>query len=125
MVFDSPPKYSKLKKNFENFKLFLSSLEFSFSVICFSERSLDDLDNSTHKLSNYISKPQARSDRRGAGVSIYINNFLKFKERSDLSINNKDIESLTLEILSGKTRDVLVNVLYRPPVGQYQQFDNF
>ena len=90
MVFDSSPKYSKLKKNFENFKLFLSSSEFSFSVICFSERSLDDLDNSTHKLSNYISKPQARSDRRGAGVSIYIHNFLKFKERSDLSINNKD-----------------------------------
>ena len=76
-------------------------------------------------MSNYISKPQARSDRRGAGVSIYIHNFLKFKERSDLSINNKDIESLTLEILSDKTRDVLVNVLYRPPVGQYQQFENF
>ena len=26
-----------IKKNFENFKLFLSSLDFSFSVICFSE----------------------------------------------------------------------------------------
>ena len=37
--------------------------------------------------------------------------FLKLKERSDLSINNKDIVSLTLEILSGKTPSVLVNVL--------------
>ena len=85
----------------------LSSLEFSFSVICFSETWLDDLDNSTYELPNYISTHQARSDRRGGGVSIYIHNSLKFKERSDLAINNKDIESLTLEILSDKKRNVL------------------
>ena len=74
---------------------------------------------------NYIGKHQARSDRRGGGVSIYIQNSLKFKERSDLSINNKDIESLTLEILSDKTRNVLVKVLYRPPIGRYEQYENF
>ena len=45
-------------------------------------------------------------DRRDGGVSIYIHYSLKFKERSDLSINNKDIESLTLEILSDKTHNV-------------------
>ena len=32
---------------------------------------------------------------------------------------------LTLEILSDKTRNILVNVLYRLPVGQYEQFENF
>ena len=37
-----------IKKDFENFKLFLSFLEFSFSVICFSEAWLDDLDNLTY-----------------------------------------------------------------------------
>ena len=114
-----------IKKNFQNFKLFLSSLQFSFSVIRFSETWLDDLDNSTYELPYYISKHQARSDRRGGGVSIYIHNSLKFKKRPDLAINNKDIESLTLEILSDKTRNVLVNVLYRPPAGQYEQFENF
>ena len=30
-----------------------------------------------------------------------------------------------LETLSDKTRNVLVNVLYRPPVGQYEQLENF
>ena len=74
---------------------------------------------------NYISKHQVRSDRRRGGVSIYIHSSLKFKERPDLSIISKDIETLTLEILSDKTRNVLVNVLYRPPVGQYEQFENF
>ena len=48
---------------------------------------------------NYISKHRARSDYRGGGVSIYIHNSLKFIERSDLSTNNKDIESQTLKIL--------------------------
>ena len=40
---------------------------------------------------NYISKHQARSNRRGGGVSIYIHNSLKFKERPDLTINKKAI----------------------------------
>ena len=41
-----------IKKNFEKFKLFLSSLDFSFSVICFSETWFDDLDNSVNDLVN-------------------------------------------------------------------------
>ena len=66
-----------------------------------------------------------KSDCRGVGVSISIHSFLKFKERPDLSIISKDTETLTLEILSVKTRNILVNVLYRAPVGQYEQFENF
>ena len=31
-----------IKKNFENFKFFLSSLSFDFSIICFSETWLDE-----------------------------------------------------------------------------------
>ena len=97
-----------IKKNSKNFKLFLSSLDFSFSVICFSEIWFDDLDNSSYDLPNCISKHQVRSDRRGGGVSIYINSSLKFKERPDLSSISKDTETLTLEILSDKTRNILV-----------------
>ena len=41
-----------IQKNFEKFKLFLSSLDFSFSVICFSETWFDDLDNSVNDLVN-------------------------------------------------------------------------
>ena len=103
-----------IKKSFEKFKLFLSSLDCSFSVICFSETWFDDLDHSAYDFPNYISKHQVRSDRRGGGVSICIHSSIKFKERPDFSIISKDIETLTLEILSDKTRNILVNVLYRP-----------
>ena len=54
-----------IKKNFDNFKLFFSSLAFSFSVICFSETWLDEVGNSLYELPNYISKHQVRDDRKG------------------------------------------------------------
>ena len=43
-----------------------------------------------------MSKHQVRSgDRIGYGVSIYVHKTFDFKVRSDLSINNKDIESIS------------------------------
>ena len=59
------------------------------------------------------------------GVSIYIHNSLDFTVKPDLTINNNDIESLTLEILSNKKRNTLINALYRPPNGQIEPFENF
>ena len=93
-------------------------------LACFSETWFDDVDNSAYDLPNYISKHQVRSDRGGGGVSIYIHSSLKFKERPDISIISKGIETLTLQISSDKTCNILVNVLYRPPVEQYEQFEN-
>ena len=54
-----------IKKNFkiENFKIFLSNLNFSFSIICFSETWLNDynVDNSNYELPNYVSVHQMRN----------------------------------------------------------------
>ena len=94
-----------IKKNFENFKLFLNSINFTFSVICLSETWWDDLatiEKSLLELPNYNSTHQARGDCKGAGVSIYVHISLDFTVKSNLRINNKDIESVTIEILSEK-----------------------
>ena len=96
-----------IKKNFENFKLFLNSINFTFSVICLSETWWDDLatiEKSLYELPNYNSTHQARGDWKGGGVSIYIHKPLDFTVKPDLSINNNDIESLTTEILSNKKK---------------------
>ena len=117
-----------IKKSFENFKLFLNLLYFTFSVICFSETWWDDLatiQKSLFELPNYKSNHQARGDRKGGGVSIYVHKSLDFKIRLELSINNVDIESLTIEILSDNKRNTLVNALYRPPNGQIEPFQAF
>ena len=47
----------------------------------------------------------------GGGVSVYTHNSLNFKTSLDLSSNCGDIESITLEIISEKTRNTIVSVL--------------
>ena len=58
-------------------------------------------------------------------MSVYIHNSLNVKTRPDLSTSCGDIESLTLEIISEKTRNTIVSVLYRPPNGHFEHFENF
>ena len=115
-----------IKKNFENFRLFLSTLDFSFSVLCFSETWLDDVSsNSLYELPNYISKHQIRDDRKGGGVSLYIHKSLSFKVIPDLCISSPDIEALTIEMSSNNQGNSLINVSYRPPSGKFEPFELF
>ena len=59
--------------------------------------------------------------KKCGGVSTYIYNSLHVKTRPDLSTNCGDIESL----ISKKTRNTTVSVLYRPPNGHFEHFENF
>ena len=71
-----------IKKNFENFKLFLNSKNFTFSVICLSETWRDDLatiEISLFELPNYSGTHQARGDRKDGGVSTYSHKSLDFQ----------------------------------------------
>ena len=68
-----------INKNFENFKLFFSSLRFTFRVICFSETRLDETtisNKSLYELPNYTSIHQVR----------------KQKEREELKRVNKSLK---------------------------------
>ena len=89
----------------------------------FSETWCDDLHNFIYDLPNYTSTHQKRSDRKGGGVSVYIHNSLNFRTRPDLSTSCGDIESLALEIISEKTRNTIVSVLYRLPNGHFKHFE--
>ena len=84
--------------------MFLSNLNFRFSIICFSETWLNDsnVDNSNYELPNYVSVHQIRNHYKGGGVSVYIHTNFEFKIRNDLSINSKDIESIGVELLYEK-----------------------
>ena len=42
---------------------------------------------------------------------------LSFKLREDLSINCDAIQSLSIEISSTKSKDIILNTIYRPPNG--------
>ena len=58
-----------------------------------------------------------RKDRRrtGGGVCMYINKYLAFTPRMDLTNNINNIESIWVDILLPKTGPILIGVCYRPP----------
>ena len=117
-----------IKKNFENFKLFLSSLSFDFSITCFLETWLDEsslTSQSLYELTHYKSIHQIRNYGKGCGLSIYIKDSINLKPRPDLSINNTDEESISIERLCKKNGNTLINVLYRPPKGLTEPFEKF
>ena len=101
------------------------SLHYTFSIICFSETWCDELDNFTYDVPNYTSNHQKRSGSIGGEVPVYIHNCFRGKARPDLFTNCGDIESLTLEIISEKTHNTIVSVLYIPPNVHFEQFKNF
>ena len=59
-----------IKKNFETFKNFLSTLNYNFSIICFSETWLDETntENSNYELPGYYSIHQIRNNCKGGRV---------------------------------------------------------
>ena len=80
---------------------------------------------SLYELPNYKGIHQVRNYSKGGEVSLYINKSLNFKLRPDLSINSRDVESLSIEILFYKEQNTLINVLYRPPKGITEPFERF
>ena len=116
-----------MQKNFEEFKDFIISLNYEFSIISLTETwCLDDPRNETlFKLENYTSIHQARNDdRNGGGTCFFVHNSLTFNKRSDLCVNNNDIESLSIEIMNTNSKNIIVNITYRQPAGNIKVFED-
>ena len=114
-----------MKKNFENFKEFLKNLSVSFSAIYLSEtwcESQDESQNSNYILSGYNFFYQYRQCRRRGGVCLFVKESFCCKTRQDLSINCDVIESLCLEI-NEKSKNIILNLTYRPPNGDVKEFE--
>ena len=98
------------------------------SVLRFSETWLDEFSltcQSLYELPHYKSIHQIRSYGKGGGVSIYIKDSINIKPRPDLSINNTDVESISVELLWKKNPNISINVLHRSPKGLTEPFEKF
>ncbi|XP_065642240.1 uncharacterized protein LOC136073891 [Hydra vulgaris] len=115
-----------MSKNFENLKLMLNNISIKFSKICLTETwcQSEDMSNSNLHLTDYNSVHQPRKNGIGGGVCIFIHNSLTYKKVDNLSVNNSNCESLTIEIINQKEKNLFITVLYRPPNGSYNQFEN-
>ena len=117
-----------MKKNFEDFQDFYKSLNTKVRIISLTETWANDNainHNSLFQLEGYILVHQIRKNRQGGGSVIFIRDSLLYKLHNDFSINCEDIESLSIEILNSQTRNIIFNVIYRPPNGDLNVCETF
>ena len=113
-----------MNKNHESFKEFYSTIKFKYSIVCFSETWVDDISfskNSNFQLSGYKVLDQTRKNRKGGRVCVFVHENFSFKLREDLSTNCNAIQSLSIEISSTKSKDIILNTIHRPPNGHMKQ----
>ena len=87
-----------------------------------SESSLYHLPQNTviHQHRN----PCHKSGRRG-DISMYIHESMNFKSQRDLDINRKNVESLSIELISKNSKNTVLPLIYRPPDGDFKAFNTF
>ena len=114
------------KKNFEKLKDFLSQTGSFFKVLCLTETWFDDRnsENSLYQLPQCTAIHQQRSpsckSSWGGGISMYIHDSLNFKSRRELDINTKNVESLSIELISKNSKNTVLSTIYRPPDGDFK-----
>ena len=100
-------------------------LTINFSIIGISETWLNEDTKNTYNINGYNSEHLCRVDKRGGGVSIFIQEGIQYSRRTDLDIINDYVEAIFIEInkveLNTK-KDLIVGVIYRPPNTDLQKF---
>ena len=56
---------------------------------------------------------------------MYIHKSLKFNLRDYIDIFNESVETLSIEILNKKSRNIVITAAYRPPKGNSKLFKDF
>ena len=114
-----------LNKNIDNLRNLLSLLKGHFKVIVLTETWCGDTasKNSLFQIPNYnVIHETRKDDRQGGGVCIFIRKDLNFNLRNDLDKFDNDIETLTIEIINEKAKNIVVSGIYRPPRGNINNF---
>ena len=109
--------------NFDKVTNLLSSLNLNFSMIeiTYSETWLKDASHSCDISGyNYIHEP--RRSRTGGGVGLYLKQDFQFKCRPQICFSDSCAESLFVEIIRQKERNIIVGVIYRPPEKNVREF---
>ena len=95
-----------ISEKLDKFSNSLGSLALDFSVIGITETWLDN----------------SRVHRDGGGVSFYLAEYLKLKNRMDLTFVNDCAESLFVEVIRQTEKKIVIGVIYRPPDRNLNEF---
>ena len=104
-----------LQANLDGLTNLLSNLNMDFSVIAATETWIRDTTN-LFDIENFKFVHEHRTCNPGGGVGLYLTKQLRFKTRADLNLNNNETaESLFIEIVNPRGKNIIVGVIYRPP----------
>lgn len=107
-----------ISANLYSFKNYLSLLDFQFKIIGITETWLNDNNAPLFGLPQYNHEYLHRQNRKGGGVSLFIQKNLPFRKRDELCKTDNVIESLFIEISKftmNSKKDYIIGVIYRPP----------
>ena len=114
------------KSNFDSLVTELSRIKHNFSVVALAETNINCSEKDLFCLSEeYTSVYQSKIEnkKKGSGLGLYINKKFNFTLNDSLSSCDQDIESLFINITSLE-KPTVVGVVYRPPNGDVERFND-
>ena len=113
------------QSNFDRFAADFASLEYDFSVIGLAETNIEEANKGTYCLNEnysavYLSKIEDK--KKGSGLGLYLHNNFNHTMVNEFTVCSKDIETLFVKI-TNVGDPVYVGVVYRPPSGQIDKFN--
>ena len=117
-----------MTKNFKYFKELYKTLHLKFSIVCFSETWADEYklkNGSLTQVPGYNVLHQIRKNCWGGGISIFVHELLSLKRRQDLGINSEAVESLNIEFLNKKCKNIILNTIHRHLNGDIKIYETF
>ena len=108
---------SSLCRNFDDLHTLLSEINLKFDIIGITETRLkkSSIRNINIDLKGYTIE-HTPTEANCGGALLYINNTFNYTVRNDLRIyQKKEIESIFMEIVNPKGKNVIVGCIYRHP----------
>jgi len=115
-----------LPSHSEEFVLYLKSMVYPFKIIGLSETWLKPSNHELYNFDGYHSLHKTRINRNGGGVSLLVDNSVKYVERNDFACLIEDVaESVFIEIdktVFKTEKKLIIGEIYKPPNSCIESF---
>ena len=109
-------------KHSDEFLAYLSSCNHTFDIIVLTETWAKEETHTLCEIPGYDSSHNFRPNRKGGGVSIFVNQKHKFETIDELNISNISIESAAISLIYPNNKKINILGIYRPPKGDANSF---
>ena len=109
-------------KNANDLSIELGKLNHDFNIIALSETWLNATNTEINGFPDYNHVFNFRKSKRGGGVSLLLQNHLKYHEIEELFISSEVLECLFVEIEMSH-KNIIIGCVYRPPNSNITDFN--